>query len=316
MKIDSGRMCLARQRLPIIYTTNKNMDTPQKTTEFSAHLSWATMRRHLHGRLSANESKQIEVHLQHCPRCSSAILDYIQTEEPEQYKQYLKKLKGTLKNSQTTKKRLLSSFQIKAIRTTASVIALLIFSFFAVKTVINKQGTDRTLPSESLASVKSVATPPPARRPAVRKPAQAPKATLTETAPSTKKKPQEKAAPQKPKQETSTPKKASVAPTKAPAQPKETVQPSTALVEITQPAPSTQAESATPTASGSTTAEATAPEREKQDAPDEPAAERVKAQPVPTLKKLDTKETVPAVAPLGSTRPQAIPVPGNQIRER
>ena len=114
------------------------MDKPQKTTAFSAHLSWAAMRRFLQEQLTPEASQRVESHLRNCPRCSSAIIDYIQSEEPQHYKRYMKKLKGNLTSSQTAKKRFFSAFQLKAIRTTIAVITLLVFSFFAIKTVINQ----------------------------------------------------------------------------------------------------------------------------------------------------------------------------------
>ena len=291
------------------------MNNSQKTTEFSAHLSWAAMRRHLHEKLSSEESQRVDTHLQHCPRCSSAIIDYIQTEEPENYKQHMKKLKGNLKASQTAKKRLFSALQLKAIRTSMSVIALLIFSFFAVKTVMNKQEGNHALPSESLASVKSPAKTTPVRRRAVNKPV---RTIPTEAAPAAevapKAAPEKKTAPKQVKKEVVVPKESTSPPAAEKTQPEEP-RPQPAAPAAKEVAPAQ--EETTPAVAAPPSSEPATESAPQESAPsEEPEQETAKAKPVPTLEKLDAKKSIQPVAPLGGTRPPAIPVPGSQIRER
>ena len=293
------------------------MNTPQKTTEFSAHLSWAAMRRYLQEVLSPEESKGVERHLKHCPRCSAAIVGYIETEEAEHSKQYMKKLKGLLTSSQTVKKRFLSAFQIKALRTGTAVIALLIFSFFALKTVINKQDTSREFPSESLAVMKKSATTATTRLQAESKAA---KPSVKATAAPAKEEPKKKAAPKSTKVERkqAVAKKVAVKkeekkePTKAPA-PQPSVRP-TATVSKAKKSPEQQTKTKAQTPKEEV---ALPPANQEKSAVEEPTEEEVaKVKPLPTLKKLDTQERTQSVAPLGSSRPASIPVPGNKIGER
>ncbi len=290
------------------------MDTPQKTTEFSAHLSWAAMRRYLQEVLPPEESQRVERHLKHCPRCSSAIVEYIENEEPEHSKQYMKKLKGQLTSSQTVKKRFLSAFQIKALRTSTAVIALLIFSFFALKTVINKQESPQ-LPSESLAVMKKSAKAATTRRKAESKTVKIPaKAAATPA----KEKPKQKATSQKTTEERNQPAKKKVVAKKEvkKEQPKTTTpQPSThptSSVENNASAPLAETKATTPEEE----AVVLPPVNEEQRMAEEPAPESAKVKPLPTLQKLDAQKSTQPVAPLGSSRPAAIPMPGNKIGER
>lgn len=115
------------------------MNHNYNTTEFSTHLSRSRMRRYLHEQLGPEETRQVEVHLAHCAQCSASLVNYIETEEASQYNTYAKRLQGKLKEQKIAKRQLLSSFQIRALRATAAVITLLIFSFFGVKTIINKE---------------------------------------------------------------------------------------------------------------------------------------------------------------------------------
>ena len=292
------------------------MDNSQKTTAFSAHLSWAAMRRFLQEKLSSEESKEIELHLKHCPQCSSAIIDYIQTEEPQNYKQYMKKIKGHLISSQTAKKRFFSAFQLKAIRTTTAVVALLIFSFFAFKTIISQQDTNRPLPSESLAVMKKSPKAATTRRKASKVTAEQPKAAIDtpQKAPA-KKKPVEK----KPIVKKEAVKKKEPAASEAVVVPeKKKVQPKALPVQadVAPDAKKEASEKKVETSIPAAKAPDSAPQSEEKATTEEPAAEVVKAKPVPTLEKLDAKESTQSVAPLGGNRPATIPVPGNQIRER
>lgn len=115
------------------------MNLTPNTTEFSTHLSRSRMRRYLHEQLGKEETRQVEVHLAHCAQCSATLVNYIESEEPDQYNTYAKRLHGKLKEQKIAKRTLLSSFQVRALRATAAVVALLIFSFFGVKTIINKE---------------------------------------------------------------------------------------------------------------------------------------------------------------------------------
>ena len=287
------------------------MDHSQKTTEFSAHLSWAAMRRFLQEKLTPEASQRVETHLRNCPRCSSAIIDYIQAEEPQHYKQYMKKLKGNLTAAQTAKKRFFSAFQLKAIRTTTAVVALLIFSFFAIKTVVNQSGTERPLPSESLAETKERAPAPAVRRKAASTSPSAQKAKNPKKAEAKPKQVEEKPAAKK----ASTPRPRPIQ--KAVVAPKKNEQPSVQPAQVA-PAPSVAERAPEPqTPSVAPSPQATAPTENSEEAfGDEPTQEVTKAKPLPTLKKLDAQRENNAVAPLSNRRPTAAPVPGNQIRER
>ena len=298
------------------------MDNSQKTTAFSAHLSWAAMRRFLQERISSEESQRVEMHLKHCPRCSSAIVDYIQTEEPHNQKQYMKKLKGNLKSSQATKKRIFSAFQLKAIRTTAAVIVLLVFSFFAFKTIIGQQDTRRPLPSESLAVMKKKPKTTTADRKKVDKATKQSEATLA--SPKAAEQPkavEKKSAPKKVEKKNTEPvKEAAPAPEQKKIQPKASSVSTTEAAKKIEEAPEEQRESApAPVATPETTP--SSPEVNKEATAEEEVKEVTRAEPIPTLKKqsstqLNTSTSIKPVAPLGNKQPAAIPVPSNQIRER
>lgn len=292
------------------------MNTPPQTTEFSAHLSWAGMRRYLQETLPVEKSRRVERHLRHCPRCSSAIIDYIQAEEPAHYKQYTKKLKGILKAGQTEKKSVLSSFQMKAIRTTTAVVALLIFSFFALRTVINKQA-DYSLPSESLAATEQqevVST----HRSLTKKTAKAAPKTVTviKEFSKTKKtvKASKKAAP-KPSDDVSVTEaptvitKARTAPAPKKAAAATSMRPEQAQHE-SKPQTNTSTESTAPLAT-----EKAAPARQEEVA-EAPVNEATSRKPLPALPKIKTTESAAAVAPLDSSTPAEMPVPSNEILER
>ena len=291
------------------------MNTPQKSTEFSAHLSWAAMRRYLQESLSPEESQRVERHLKHCPRCSAAIVEYIETEEPEYSKQYMKKLKGQLASSQTVKKRFLSAFQMKALRTSTAVVVLLVFSFFALKTVINKQGTSHQLPSESLAVVKKTpkaTTPPREKKARVKQPttktATAKRASNKKTTPKqaevARKQPAKKKSVAKAEAKEASPKTRTSRPTAQPV--------ATPVAEKSAPEQSIEAKAPIMQKEAASSATDTAENTSETPAQEEPT----RAAPLPTLKKLDTKKNDPVVAPLNSTQPATIPVPGSKIGER
>ena len=289
------------------------MDTPSQTTEFSAHLSWAGMRRYLQEELSTEKSQRIERHLHHCPRCSSAIIDYIRAEEPEHYKQYTKKLKGILRVSQAEKKSVLSSFQMKAVRTTTAVVALLIFSFFALRTVINKQA-DYPLPSESLAATEMSEKAAPVRRSPVKKAAKAvPKASAAaEKTPKKKVKAIKKTA--NTQQAKTPPAEAPTVITKA----RTAAVPETAAVAAPVRQKQPRVEPKTEAADVSTTPPAT---KEEAPVPQEevsktPANQTASRKPLPSLQKIEATQNAAATAPLGSSTPTEMPVPSNKILER
>jgi hypothetical protein len=96
------------------------------------------MRRYLHGQLNEHENAEVETHLKHCVHCSEAIIQYVETEEPENYKVYIKVLKGKIIQSVKPKSPKLSSAQIKVMRAAAAVVILLTFSFFAFENLIDK----------------------------------------------------------------------------------------------------------------------------------------------------------------------------------
>ncbi len=110
------------------------------------------MRRYLHGRLSAVESARVEQHLRHCTQCSAVMEEYIKSEEPQNYKQYSKQMKGILASSRPKRGQWFPSVPTQALRAAVAVVVLLVFSFFAVKTIYQQQG-DRPLPSEALSGV-------------------------------------------------------------------------------------------------------------------------------------------------------------------
>ncbi len=270
------------------------------------------MGRYLQETLSAEKAHDVERHLRHCPRCSSAIIDYIQAEEPQHYKQYTKKLKGILKTGEVTKKNAVSPFQMKAIRTATAVVALLIFSFFALKTVLNKQ-TDYSLPSESLAAVeKSEPIAPVRRRPAkkkVEKPVETKKeaksvtkatkkraktsqpATAANEAPPVITKARTKPQPAAPSKTKPVQKEE---PIKKTATPVSTVAVETPASPVVEPVTSTELEA---------TAEP-------------PVNETASRKPLPTLKKIEATKDAEAIAPVGNSQPAEMTLPRNQIRER
>ncbi len=142
------------------------MDHKLKATEFSAHLSRSRMGRYLQQQLSAQEIKEVELHLAHCERCSNEILQFIQSEEPQQLKVHHKQLKGKLKTKENATSRKLSTTQVKILRAAAALLLMVVFSFFAVKTVINKnhftegqtkiQTKDKTAPNTKKAESKTL----------------------------------------------------------------------------------------------------------------------------------------------------------------
>ena len=114
------------------------MSKEYKTTEFSAHLSRSRMRKYLHDQLKPQEMAEVETHLKHCAHCSEAMISYIQTDEPENYKLLIKKLKGKLTESVKPKEPRFSATQIKIFRAAAAVAILFLFSFFAFDKLIDK----------------------------------------------------------------------------------------------------------------------------------------------------------------------------------
>lgn len=114
------------------------MSKEHRTTEFSAHISRSKMRRFLHDQLNARDHAEVETHLKHCERCSQAIILYIEEEEPENYKNYIKKLRGTIIETVQPKGPRFSAVQVKSMRAAAAVVILFAFSFFAFENLIDK----------------------------------------------------------------------------------------------------------------------------------------------------------------------------------
>ena len=242
----------------------------KQTASFSAHVSRSAMGRYLRDSLPADQAQQIETHFQHCPQCSGNLTEYIQNEEPDNQKAYHKKIKGKLKQESSIKKKLLSPFQVKMFRSGAAVIALLIFSFFAIKTVMNKKVTDSAAPSGAVA-ITQPAKPAPIPKKATtiksEAPAESEQPTATEVSPTAL--PQKKPASAKPK---ATSKKQ--APKAEPVSETPTVVP--VLEKSTPPSPEKEQK----------TEEAPKPVEQK---PIEKIA------PLPTLEKLDaTQNSIPA----------------------
>ncbi len=292
------------------------MDTPSQTTEFSAHLSWAGMRRYLQEELSTEKSQRVERHLNHCPRCSSAILEYVRSEEPEHYKEYTKKLKGIIKTSQTEKKSVLSSFQMKAVRTTTAVVALLIFSFFALRTVISKQA-DYPSSSESLAVAEKSEKVAPVRRSPVKKAVKAVPETSAAAEKTSKKKVKAIKKTADTQQAKTPPAKAPTVITKARTATVPTTAAVAAPVRREQPrvdpkTEATEVSTDTPTPPA-TNEEVPVPQEEVSEVPATPTASR---KPLPALQKLDATQNPETIAPLGSSAPTEMPVPSNEILER
>lgn len=132
------------------------MNHKSKTVEFSAHLSRSKMGRYLENQLPMKEINEVELHLKYCGQCSEGILLYIQTENPQHYKTYYKRLKGHLKSKEAAKKRKLTNTHLKMLRATAAVILLFIFSFFAIDTVINKKMMSQEQPKAQIQTKKEV----------------------------------------------------------------------------------------------------------------------------------------------------------------
>lgn len=114
------------------------MSKEHRTTEFSAHISRSKMRRYLHDQLKAHDNAEVETHLKHCERCSQAIIQYIEEEEPENYKNHIKKLKGIIIETVQPKGPRFSPVQVKSMRAAAAVVILFAFSFFAFESLIEK----------------------------------------------------------------------------------------------------------------------------------------------------------------------------------
>ena len=114
------------------------MNLKGNTTEFSTHLSRSRMARYLQEQMDTQQKQEVELHLLHCEQCSDNMLQYAQSDAPQHSKQYQKKLKGKLKISEANRQKRLSTTHIKIFRAAAALALLFIFSFFAVKTVMEK----------------------------------------------------------------------------------------------------------------------------------------------------------------------------------
>ncbi|MEM6841798.1 MAG: zf-HC2 domain-containing protein [Bacteroidota bacterium] len=299
------------------------MNDNRKATEFSTHLSRSQMRRYLHGQLNAEETRQVELHLAHCAHCSAALVNYIEEEEADQYNTYAKQLSGKLKEQKITKRSSLSSFQIKTIRAAAAVLTLIVFSFFGVKNIINKEVNNYQAEETGL-PVKGkpvVATKKPTEKKVTTKPLEEKKdRRLAENRPVNKK---EKPAV---KPRTTAKKKASVkkdntvatTPTVKPkvdnkkvatSESKRVPKTVSPKKEVQQPAKPDPVE-----VEESVKVEQVAKavdNKLKTDSEEEAKVEPVK--PLPQVKKMDAAKKVELSDPIGNT-PSVLPVPGGRLR--
>lgn len=299
------------------------MKNNRTTTEFSTHLSRSRMRRYLHGQLTTKESQQVEVHLANCAHCSATLVNYIETEESDQYKTYAKQLSGKLKEQKIAKSATLSSFQVKAIRTVAAVVALIIFSFFGVKNIINKEVADYQSDEVGL-PVKGkpvVAATKPVEKKAVIEPTKMKEdRRLAESQPVKKK--AKRTVSSKPPV---TNKKKEVAKKPVSVAKKPTTKPKVAVSKPTAPAdkkmvaanPEKKKEMKSSSVSKvAENKEATKSVPDKLEA-DSPLADQAKVKPIrsiPTIKKMDASKQVEASKPIGGSTPSVVPVPGGRQR--
>jgi len=304
------------------------MSHTRKTTEFSTHLSRSRMRRYLHGQLEAKETQQIELHLANCTHCSASLVNYIETEESDQYNTYAKQLSGKLKEQKISKRSTLSHFQIRALRASAAVVVLFIFSFFGVKTIINKDVTNYQADSKAVAvkskpavasKVKSAEKKAPVekttqqkateksaekktdKRLAEKRPVKsiAKKTTITQKATPAKKEVAKstksstvKPAAQQPKQKVEKAAEPKVATTK---KVETTEKKSEPIEKVAKVEKLGKAENPT----------SVAQETERAPAP-------LKA--LPAVKKMDVSKKLEVSKPVGSTTPQVAPIPGGRLR--
>ena len=199
---------------------------------------------------------------------------------------------------------------MKAIRTSTAVVALLIFSFFAIKTVINKQA-DYPLPSESLAVAEKSEKSTPVRRRPVKKVAQKPTIIKEE--------------PQKPAEVVK--KTTRVTRQETPAAKAPTVVTKTrAITPPKSPAPAAEAPEqqaspqgdSQPQVKNEDTTSATQKQTptSQEEVAEAPAQETASRKPLPTLQKLDATQGAESVTPIGKSSPAEMPMPSNQILER
>ncbi len=299
------------------------MNDNRKSTKFSTHLSRSRMRRYLHGQLEAAESQQVEMHLAHCTHCSAMLVAYIEAEEADQYNTYAKQLSGKLKEQKIVKRNNLSSFQVKAIRTVAAVVTLMIFSFFGVKNIISKevadyQSAELGLPVKAQPVVAS--KKPLAEKVAVKPIEKKKDSRLAESRP-VKKKAEYKAMSKSPTTEKKQVSKKIVPVAKrATTKPQAKVNKPVAPVEkkvVAATSEKKEVEAKTvpvkKVAVNNKTDESTADKPEV----DSPSTTQSEVKPVRNLsaiKKMDAAKQIDASKPVGSTAPSMIPVPGGRQR--
>ncbi len=300
------------------------MNSDHKSTKFSTHLSRSRMRRYLHGQLNAAESQQVEMHLAHCTHCSAALVAYIELEETDQYNIYAQQLSGKLKEQKIVKRNSLSSFQIKAIRTVAAVVTLMIFSFFGVKNIISKEvaGYQPTELSSSVKAQPVVTSRKPLEEKVVVKPIEKKDdSRLAESRP-TKKKAERSPASKSPvtTKKRVAAKKATPIAKKSTAQPQPKVNNPIAPVEKKAvAATSEKKEVKAKPVSVEKVAANNKPDVSTADKPevDSQLATQPEVKPVrsmPSIKKMDAAKQVEVSKPVGSTAPSMIPVPGGRQR--
>jgi hypothetical protein len=282
------------------------------------------MRRYLHGQLDANETRQVELHLANCAHCSASLVNYIETEESDQYNTYAKQLSGKLKEQKISKRSSLSAFQTRALRASAAVVTLLIFSFFGVKTIINKEVTDYSTEGKAVA-VKTRPIVASKAKP-VKKATPAKEATEQETTKKvTENKVDNRLSENRPikvvKKPTTTSAKKEVAKsarsaTTEPAaqQPKieveKTAEPKVAAIEKvetieTKPEPIEKKVAKVEKLDNSEGRSNETQETESTPAP---------IKTLPAVKKMDASKKIEISKPVGSTTPQVAPIPGGRLR--
>ncbi|MEM9831603.1 MAG: zf-HC2 domain-containing protein [Bacteroidota bacterium] len=304
------------------------MNDNRKATEFSTHLSRSQMRRYLHGQLNTEETRQVELHLAHCAHCSAALVNYIEEEEADQYNTYAKQLSGKLKEQKIIKRSSLSSFQVKTIRAAAAVLTLIVFSFFGVKNIINKE-VNNYQSEETGLPVKGkpvVTTKKPTEKKLTTKPMEEKKdRRIAESRPVNKagSRPREKPAiqPQAIVKKKASVKKDNTVATTPTVKPKvdnkkvatseskrvpKTVSPKKEVQQPAKPDPVEVEESV----KVEQVAKAV-DNKPKTDSEEEAKVEPVK--PLPQVKKMDAAKKVELSDPIGNT-PSVLPVPGGRLR--
>lgn len=283
------------------------MSKEHKTTEFSAHISRSKVRKYLHEQLNETEKQSVEMHLKHCTHCSEMAARFVESEEPECLKLYMKKLKGVLVEDVKPRGPHFSTTQLKAFRAAAAVVILFSFSFFVLKNYVNKdfnlvdtseeqllpdlqvaQKTEKVVKTSAPEVVKAseekqAEDKQPEKKEEVRKPAQPVKKPVNKTKqPVAKKKPAQKAA------------KATADPEKQPA-PAKAVPEKKVQLASTQPEKKEVANTKAPKEEESPVAQqAETADADKTEQKDETAPQRLPLQKIEKVNTLEQKSTTQA----------------------